>query len=484
VVNSQHLAELDKGVESWNQWRRENPDIIPDLRKVDLIGRDLRFVDFRSAKLNGARLNSICLASAKFHHADLGSANLSKSNLRFAELIESNLNKANLSGADLSEVCLRKANLCGANLSKARLRSAILCLTNISHANLSKADLSFANLRNANLQNANLSETRALEANLASANLTGIFIQDCWNINYKTNFDNVLCDYVYISKGYGFTFKERHPKNRNFRAGEFIQQFQKASELKYYSFTHGITEFSEFLTKIQQEHGDLVVDIQEIDPKNENEFRVSLDVLHEPNKETAKQINEEQLTLARVNYELQANHKLLELSKQLESKQLELSKQHNAQLFELARIAVQPRSINLSNISQEAKSMSNAQEFNNNLQGANLANFANQMCDNNARQQVNQHNYSSGEKSLADAAQEIQALLDQLSRIYPTDTMAAKIDFAKEAIERINNDSSLSQRILSALRSGSISALGQCLNHPAASFVISAMEDWQKTHVQ
>jgi hypothetical protein len=42
----------------------------------------------------------------------------------------------------------------------------------------------------------------------------------------------------------------------------------------------------------------------------------------------------------------------------------------------------------------------------------------------------------------------------------------------------------LSQRILSALRSGSISALGQCLNHPAASFVISAMEDWQKTHVQ
>jgi Pentapeptide repeats (8 copies) len=473
VVNSQHLAELDKGVESWNQWRRENPDIIPDLRKVDLIGRDLRFVDFRSAKLNGARLNSICLASAKFHHADLGGANLSKSNLKFAEFIDSNLNKANLSGADLSEVCLRKANLCDANLSKAILKSAILCLTNISHANLSKADLSFANLRNANLQNANLSETRALAANLASANLTGICIQDCWNINYKTNFDNVLCDYVYISKGYGFTFKERHPKNRNFQAGEFTQQFQKASELKYYFFTNGIAEFSEFLTKIQQEHDDIVVDIQEIDPKNENEFRVGLEVLHEPNQENAKQINEQQLTLARINYEIQANHKLLELSKQ-----------QNAQLCEILRIAVQPPSINLSNISQKAKFMSNAQEFNNNLQGANLANFANQMCDNNARQQVNQHNYSSGEKSLADAAQEIQALLDQLSRIYPTDTMAAKIDFAKEAIERINNDSSLSQRILSALRSGSISALEQCLNHPAASFVMSAMEDWQKTRVQ
>ncbi|WP_238361207.1 hypothetical protein [Iningainema tapete] len=33
----------------------------------------------------------------------------------------------------------------------------------------------------------------------------------------------------------------------------------------------------------------------------------------------------------------------------------------------------------------------------------------------------------------------------------------------------------------SALKSGGIQALAQLLNHPAASFVIGALEDWQKT---
>jgi uncharacterized protein YjbI with pentapeptide repeats len=472
VVNSDHLTELDRGVRSWNQWRIENPDIIPDLRKVDLSGRDLRFADFRGAKLNGARLSNICLASAKFHHAELSGANLSRANLKFAEFIESDLTKANLSGSDLSEVCLRKASLGEANLSQAILKLAILCLANFRHTNLSKADLSLANMKEANLQNANLNATQLLRTNLTGANLTGACIED-WNINHKTNFENVLCDYVYVARGSGFKFRDRYPKSRNFRLGEFTQEFQKVSEMKYYFFTDGIAELSRFFKKIQQERDDIVVDILEIHPKNENEFRVGLDILHESNTEMAKKINKEQFALAQANHALQSSHKLFELSQK-----------HNAQIMELARIAYKPTLINFENIKQEGNSMSNSQEINNNLQGANLANFANQMRDNNARQQVNQNNYNSGEKSLADAAQEIQTLLDQLSRTYPTDTMTAKFTFANEAIQRIDNDPSLAQRILSALSTGSISALEQFLNHPAASFVISAIEDWQKTRVQ
>jgi hypothetical protein len=33
----------------------------------------------------------------------------------------------------------------------------------------------------------------------------------------------------------------------------------------------------------------------------------------------------------------------------------------------------------------------------------------------------------------------------------------------------------------SALKTGGIQALGQLLNHPAATFVIAALEDWQKS---
>ncbi|MEH2160327.1 MAG: hypothetical protein V7K38_04610 [Nostoc sp.] len=52
---------------------------------------------------------------------------------------------------------------------------------------------------------------------------------------------------------------------------------------------------------------------------------------------------------------------------------------------------------------------------------------------------------------------------------------------ATEALARIEDDKSLSERVLSALKAGGVSAFEQLLNHPSASFVIGALEDWQKT---
>jgi hypothetical protein len=47
--------------------------------------------------------------------------------------------------------------------------------------------------------------------------------------------------------------------------------------------------------------------------------------------------------------------------------------------------------------------------------------------------------------------------------------------------QSIENNHTLRQRVLSALKTGGIQALGQMLNHPAASFAIAALEDWQKS---
>jgi hypothetical protein len=52
---------------------------------------------------------------------------------------------------------------------------------------------------------------------------------------------------------------------------------------------------------------------------------------------------------------------------------------------------------------------------------------------------------------------------------------------ATEALTRIESDKSLSERVLSAFRAGSVSAFEQLLNHPAASFLIGALEDWQQS---
>ena len=42
MANPEHLAKLKEGVEAWNQWRRDFPDVRPFLN-----GADLRGVDFR-----------------------------------------------------------------------------------------------------------------------------------------------------------------------------------------------------------------------------------------------------------------------------------------------------------------------------------------------------------------------------------------------------------------------------------------------------
>ncbi|WP_199348427.1 hypothetical protein [Microcoleus sp. FACHB-SPT15] len=94
-----------------------------------------------------------------------------------------------------------------------------------------------------------------------------------------------------------------------------------------------------------------------------------------------------------------------------------------------------------------------------------------------------QGNYYAGsqQKSIDEIAAEIQQLLEQLDKFYPTDTTTGKMALATEAMSRIESNSSLAERIISALQAGSIEAIAQLLNHPATSFVIGALEDWKKT---
>jgi internalin A len=132
--------------------------------------------------------------------------------------------------------------------------------------------------------------------------------------------------------------------------------------------------------------------------------------------------------------------------------------------------------VNFINQPNQEQSVSN---FTNNNQGP-IANFANEVKD-NARQQANQYNQNAEKQSLAEAAKEIQDLIEQLSSTYPTETVPAKVSFAGEIVKQIDRDPSLSHRLLSASKAGSIAAIGQFLNHPLSSFVIAAIEDWQKS---
>ena len=123
-----YQALIEYGVDQWNQWRIEHPQLRPDLSGVDL-SQDYLF--------------------------------------------EANLSGTNLRGANLSRACLIGANLSRANLSGANLRGAYLSRANLLYANLRQAQLMGASLRETNLSNADLFEAEIVDADLALANLTG-----------------------------------------------------------------------------------------------------------------------------------------------------------------------------------------------------------------------------------------------------------------------------------------------------------------------
>lgn len=53
MADQKHLLVLRKGVNTWNQWREEHPEILPDLRDGNLHERPLSGIDFHRTNLDG-----------------------------------------------------------------------------------------------------------------------------------------------------------------------------------------------------------------------------------------------------------------------------------------------------------------------------------------------------------------------------------------------------------------------------------------------
>jgi len=207
LANPEHLAKLKEGVEAWNQWRKQNPEVRPDLRKANLGGGflehvDLRRADLREANLREARLSGAELQGADFREAiligadlttaHLDRASLSPAYLSKARLVGAKLTEADLRGADLTEAILIRANLRQAKLTRAGLNRALLLNAHLigadlCEADLSGADLGEANLVGANLSGADLSRTGLVETNLETANLTGCSVYgiSAWNVRLE-----------------------------------------------------------------------------------------------------------------------------------------------------------------------------------------------------------------------------------------------------------------------------------------------------------
>ncbi len=134
MANQEHVGIFKQGVEAWNQWRKENPSVRPDLREEDLQESDFNGVNLRNANLSGANLGRADLRNVRLSGTDLSRATLIGANLTGANLRRADLRRANLSDADLRRADLSRAILVETNLIRAKLTGC--CIFGISAWNV------------------------------------------------------------------------------------------------------------------------------------------------------------------------------------------------------------------------------------------------------------------------------------------------------------------------------------------------------------
>ncbi len=92
MANQEHLDILNHGVDVWNKWRKENPNIVPNLIKADIRGYNLSFIDFSYAMLSESDLSFTNLFHAKLSDALLLKALFIKTNFTDSKLSNANFN--------------------------------------------------------------------------------------------------------------------------------------------------------------------------------------------------------------------------------------------------------------------------------------------------------------------------------------------------------------------------------------------------------
>jgi uncharacterized protein YjbI with pentapeptide repeats len=178
MANPEHLAILKQGVEVWNKWRTENPEIIPELKEASIQDIDLSGAFLSQANLSKAYFNKVNLIRSDLYSANLNNTNFYEVDLSHSNLNQANLNKSylfqiNLSGVNLNNATLIRANLMFANLINANINDSKLGEANLSGAMLSGAKLVKSDLTRANLSGANFTDVDLSNTTLSGANLLG-----------------------------------------------------------------------------------------------------------------------------------------------------------------------------------------------------------------------------------------------------------------------------------------------------------------------
>ena len=350
------------------------------------------------------------------------------------------------------------------NLSGANLRGA-----NLNYANLKQADLREATLEEANLEWANLTEANCVDTDFTRAYFTGAYLE-AWNIDSTTTLTNVDCRFVYLLENPepGTDNRERRPSSGEFQPGEFTKLFQEVLDTVDLIFRNGVDwkAFIAAFKKVQVENEDTELAIQSIENKGDGVVVVKVSVPPDTNKEKIHSDFTQNYELALKAVEEKYKEKL-----KARDDQIVIYREQSADLKEIIKLQAN-RPINL-----EVKAMAESESKGDTFTGA----FGiGKVSGGDVKQDSPNINFHEAEQTqnLAEAAAEIQQLLNQLSQSNPTTTSKEKMIVVSEVVDQIENNPTLKAKVINALKAGGVEAFKEALDHPLVNILVATIEGW------
>ncbi|MEH2355947.1 pentapeptide repeat-containing protein [Nostoc sp.] len=470
---------------------------------------DKKYAFIRNIAVAFAAFGGTSFRNADLTDAVFTAATLKNTDLRKAILTRTCFNKTKkLDLVRFGTTYLQKAQVISVlvagqgqdkNFDREDLRGVNFRGANLADASFIGANLSEANLQNADLSRAKLVQTQLDGTDFTGATLTGVYIED-WGITTDTKFDGVRCEYVYMR----LPTKEnpdphRKPDNRQevFADGDFEDFIKPIFDTLDLYHNQGVDPRAIAISfkHLAENNPEADLRIVGMEVRGEDKFLLRA--------KTAIAADKSQLSA-----EYFATYNQLKALAEQEVKALIAEKDSRiADLQNMVVTALQRPSF-YSNVEQVGFMTNNPGGFSvggsvdgdiNNVQGENnqqrvsnksssfnlqSAQFAGGVVNADT---VNAHqiggnitNYNPEQKqNLAEAAADIQQLLNQLGQSYPINTPLEKQIAVTEALKQIDNNPTLKARVIGALKAGGTEALKELVDHPLVNILLATLEGWQ-----
>ncbi|BAY95645.1 MULTISPECIES: pentapeptide repeat-containing protein [unclassified Tolypothrix] len=381
----------------------------------------LRNADFTEVNVKGC-----CFKTAKFYNtkflrasflerADFRGTSLQKKSIqnlaRTKDGCRKNFNGENLTVIDLEDAFLEEASLIG---------------TNLIECNLKGARLQFANLKRAQLQGTILS----------NAILTGAYIKN-WSIDLNTKLENITCPYISIAEE---PYERQRPENRH----EFSEEEAFANYVRTELETINIFlksdrndwAIAESLFQLAKNNPNEQLRLPIIEAMENGSLLIRIPVVGNKNKSALRREF------------LEIYNKLKNLPKQTPHKYENLDVLEKYFGISGALIV----NINTNNMQKSSMSEFNHSKYD---QKGSINQFVD-TAQEGSNISFNQNNHTPEQKTLAEAASEIQKLLKQLEKDNPTANEAEKVAYVNE-----ETTPSFKKRVAGAFQAGGETAIDE-----------------------